>query len=140
MEFRKATEEDLQFVIEHGLYPPTGKEQSEPIDFIYTLDHGDYILGVGGFRMITDTTAWAWIDLSEYVGRHLVPTIRVIAEYMEVFCKNHHIRRLQAWVDKEFKEGLRTARHLGFEEEYMMKDFLGKGKDAIMFVKYYEGE
>jgi hypothetical protein len=140
MEFRQATEADLKAVVENSLYPSQGKESTEAIDFIYTLDHGDYILGVGGFRMITDATAWAWIELTMFVGRHLVPTVRVIAEYMEIFCKNHNIRRLQAWVAKGFEEGIRTTRHLGFEEECVMKDFLGKGKDAILFVKYFDGE
>lgn len=140
MEFRQATDEDLKYVSEHSLYPPTGKDQSDFCDYSYVLDHGKYILGAGGFQPITSTTAWAWIELTEYVGSHLVPTVRVINEYMEIFCKNHHIRRLQAWVAKDFPEGLRTARHFNFEEEYMMKDFLGKGKDAIMFVKYFDGD
>lgn len=140
MEFRQSTEDDLKFAAEHSLYEPSGKEKMDTVDFVYTLDHGDYILGIGGFRMITDTTAWAWIELTEFVGKHLVPTVRVVSEYMEIFCKNHGIRRLQAWVNKEFAEGIRTTRHFGFEEEYMMKDFLGKGKDAIMFVKYFDGE
>jgi hypothetical protein len=140
MEFRQSTEEDLKFVEKYSLYPSSGKVISDQIDFIYTLDHGDYILGVGGFRLITDSTAWAWIDLTEYVGSHLVMTLRVIKEYMEIFCRDHHIRRLQAWVERGFTEGLRTVRHAGFVEEYMMHDFLGKGRDAIMFVKYFDGE
>ncbi len=139
MEFRQATEADLKFVAENSLYPLTGKEKTET-DFVYALDHGDYVLGIGGFRMITPTTAWAWIELTDYVGSHLVPTYRVISEYMTIFCKTHRIHRLQAWVAKEFTEGLRVVRHLEFEEEYLMKGFLGKGKDAIMFVKYFDGE
>jgi hypothetical protein len=140
MEFREATEADLNFVNQHGLYPPTGKERMDRIDFIYTLDHGDYILGVGGFRIITDTTAWAWIELTEYVGAHLVPTVRVINEYMHDFCKRYNICRLQSWVAKDFAEGLRTVRHFNFEEEYTLKNFLGKGKDAILFVRFFDGE
>lgn len=138
MEFREATEADLAFVSQHSLYGSDGKEQPDRIDYVYTLDHGDYILGIGGFRMITDTTAWAWIELTHYIGSHLVPTIRVITEYLQIFCKTHRIRRLQAWVPKGFSEGMRTVRHLGFEEEYTLKDFLGKGRDAILFVKYFE--
>jgi hypothetical protein len=138
MEFRQATEADIKFAADHALFPKRDPDQENNADFVYTLDHGDYILAVGGFRMITETTAWAWIELTEYVGNHLIPTIRVISEYMEIFCKNHKIRRLQAWVDEDFSEGMRTAIHLGFESEYILKDFLGKDKNAIMFVKYYE--
>lgn len=140
MEFRKATEKDLEFVEQNSLYPTSEKDQTEAIDYIYTLDHGDYILAVGGFRMITDSTAWAWTELTKYVDGHVIPTYRVISEYMEIFCKNNNIIRLQAWVASDFVEGIRTAEHLGFMKEYLMEDFLGKDKDAILFVKYYNGE
>lgn len=138
MEFRIATQEDLDFVSEHKLYPnDDDKKGPERTDYVYTLDHGDYILGVGGFRLVTNTTAWAWFELTEYVGDHLVPTYRCIVEWMEIFCKNHGIIRLQAWVEKGFTQGMRTMRHCGFQEEYMLKDFLGQDRDAIMFAKYY---
>lgn len=137
MEFRQSTQSDFDFVTEHSLYKSGEKDVPSQVRYAYTLDHGDYILGIGGFEMITDTTAWAWLELTEYVGSHLIPTFRVVAEYIDIFCKNHKIRRLQAWVDKDFPEGIRTVRHLGFQEEYMLKDFLGKGKNAIMFVKYF---
>jgi hypothetical protein len=140
MEFRIATKADIDFVAENSLYGPIGKEQQEQIDFVYTLDHGDYILGVGGFRMVTDSTAWGWIELSGYIGNHLVPTIRVIQDYMKIFCSNHKIRRLQAWVASDFPEGIRTAKHLGFVEECTMIDFLGKGKNAILLVQYFNGD
>lgn len=139
MEFRQSTREDLEFAAEHSLYPDD-KDQPDQIDYAFTLDHGDYILGVGGFRMITNTTAWAWIELTEYMGPHLVATYRVISEYMDIFCREHKITRLQAWVRKGFTGGMRMVRHLGFDEEYMMKNFLGNGQDAIMFVRYYQGD
>lgn len=139
MEFRESTEADLEFAAEHSLYP-SDKDQPTRIDYAFTLDHGDFILAVGGFRMITETTAWGWIELTEFMGPHLVATYRVISEYMDIFCRDKKIRRLQAWVRKGFTEGMRTMRHLGFDEEYMMKDFLGEGQDAIMFVRYYQGE
>lgn len=140
MEFRLATESDLKFVKEHSLYPPTGKENSDCIDFVYTLEHGDYIIGVGGFRLITDSTAWAWIELTEFVGSHIIATYRVISEYMQRFAENHSICRMQAWVEKGFAEGHRTALHLGFTVENTLKDFLGKNRDAIMYVRYFNGE
>lgn len=137
MEFKEATEAELSFATNHSLHGTTDKGTPERIDYVYTLKHEENVLGVGGFRMITDTTAWAWIEPTEFIGGHLVPTYRVINEYMAIFCKNHGIRRLQAWVEKGFSEGMRTVRHCGFEEEYMMKDFLGKGRDAILFVRYF---
>lgn len=140
MEFREATEKDFEFAAQHSLHKTGGKDQPDRIDFGYTLDHGDYILAVGGFRLITDTTAWAWIELTEYVGSHLIPTCRVISEWAEIFCRDHNIRRLQAWVPKGFEEGMRMVRHFGFEAEFLMKDFLGKGQDAMMFVRFFDGE
>jgi hypothetical protein len=139
MDFRESTQADLDFAAEHSLYGGD-KDQPDRIDYAFTLDHGDYILAVGGFRMITNSTAWGWIELTEYMGPHLMATYRVISEYMDIFCENHKICRLQAWVRDGFKEGFRVMRHLGFEEEYMLHDFLGKGENAIMFVRYYGGD
>ena len=152
MDFRIMTAEDLAFVDAHLLYPDERKERKDDQDFNFALQHGDYVLGVGGFRMITDTTAWAWVQLTSYVGHHIIPTIRVITEYMDGyylkdgthkpgFCKKHGILRLQAFVRADFPEGHRLVEHLGyFREGPVMKDFCGKGIDAHLYVKHYDGE
>ena len=141
MDFRIMTADDLAFVDAHPLYPAERKERKDDQDFNFALQHGDYVLGVGGFRMITDTTAWAWVQLTSYVGHHIIPTIRVITEYADIFCKKHKILRLQAFVRADFPEGHRLVEHLGyFREGPVMKDFCGKGIDAHLYVKHYDGE
>ncbi len=137
MKFREMTFEDLAFVEEHSLYKENAdKEHPERIDFDFVLEHDNYILAAGGFRIINKTTAWAWIELTEYIKKeHLITTYRTIKEWHEIWCKIKKIYRLQAWVRSGFEEGKRLAEHLGFEKEFKMKDFLGPEKDAWMYVK-----
>lgn len=139
MEFREATTEDLKVCSEHSLHELDTKSTVSKEDFAFVLDHGDHILCAGGFQMITDVCAWAWIMPTKYVGSHWVPTIRVIKEWMEIWCKEHEIVRLQAWVKVGFDEGIRTAEHLGFIKEYKMNNFIADGVDAWLYVLHIHG-
>lgn len=135
------TEADLKFITENALYPFDPKnDKSDNACYEFVLDHGDYIIGGGGFRAITETTAEGWIALTTYVGDHVVPAYRVINEWLEIWCKNHNIHRVQAWVKAGFEEGKRTLRHLGFTEEFKMLDFLGPGKDAYLYYRIMENK
>jgi hypothetical protein len=152
MEFRIAKPEDFKFIDEHPLYPDqVDKKPLEKIDYDFVLDHGDYILGAGGFRLINDHTAWVWVMMTEYVGNHLVPSVRVIKEWMEGyydkeknwnpgFCVEHSVYRLQASVAVNFQQGNNIARMLGFEKESKMLNFFGKGKDAWLYVRFMEAK
>lgn len=135
MEFRKMTEQDWKIAEEHPLYPNGKKEVNDVQDFDFTFEHDGQVMCVGGFRMITETSAWGWIQLTEYSKEHLVPSIRVVKEWMEEWCKNHSIIRLQAWVATDFIEGMRTVEHFGFRRECLLNDFLGKDKPAVLYAK-----
>lgn len=134
MNFRETTQEDLEFVANHSVSRGILKRQPECIDYCYTLEHEGKPLGIGGFRLINLTTAWAWIDMTDRVGGHLIPAYRVLKEWIEIFIKEHRIKRLQAYVEMDFPEAIRMVQHLGFEKESIMKNFIGD-KDASMYVK-----
>lgn len=141
MEFRAMTEADLKIILEHSLYAQEPKNSmSDDAHAEFVLEHGDSILAAGGFRAITETTAEGWIMLTDYVGNHLIPVYKVISEWLEIWCKNHKIHRVQAWVKSGFEEGKRTVRHLGFTEEFKMLDFLGPGKDAYLYYRIMENK
>ncbi len=48
--------------------------------------------------------------------------------------KEKGIKRLQAYIDPDFEEAIRTAEHLGFVWESDMENF-DNGKKALMYKK-----
>ena len=135
MEFRPAVEPDLEFVEATLLHRTMQYKQPERIDYCYTLEHENEILGIGGFRFISETTAWVWILMSKYAKPHLKTCYRCIKGWMDIFCEDHKLRRLQAYVDVDFPEAIRLIEHLGFEREFRMKNFMPE-TDAYMYVKF----
>ena len=136
MNFRETTQEDLDFVADHSVSRGILKRQPERIDYCFTLEHEGKPLGIGAFRFINTTTAWCWCDLTDLAGKHIIEGYRVIKEWMDIFVKEHGIKRLQAYVEMDFPEAIRMVQHLGFEKESIMKNFIGD-KDASMYVKLF---
>lgn len=137
MNFRETTQADLDFVAEHSISRGVQKDQPQQTDYCYTLEHDGKVLIIGGFRLINSTTAWAWLDLTDASGGHIVTVYRVIREWADKFVKTHGIKRLQAYIECDFEEGKRLAQHSGFEKEFEkpMKNFVGN-KDAFMYVRF----
>jgi hypothetical protein len=149
MEFRTATDEDFEQAAKKGL---SGGKYLEPGEVTYhavALIEDEELVGIGGFQKITDTTAWAWVELTPQTFDNIYVFYRTVRDWIHGWkendgthhpgmCERHHIYRLQAWVDVENKKAERFCEHLGFSKEYRMKDFLGKGKDAFMYVQYME--
>ena len=134
MNFRETTQEDLDYIANHSVSRGIQKKCPEQIDYCYTLEHEGVVLGVGGFRLINKTTAWCWVDLTDESGKHIRTCYRVIKEWIDTFVKEHEIKRLQAYVELDFIEAIRMARHLGFEKESIMINFIGD-KDAYLFTR-----
>ena len=137
MNFRETTQEDLDFVANHSVSRGILKRQPECIDYCYTLEHEGKPLGIGGFRLINLTTAWAWLDMTDRAGGHLIPAYRVIKEWMDIFVKEHEIKRLQSYIAPDFPEAVRMAQHLGFHKESILENFMGDKKDASLYVKLF---
>ena len=134
MQFRETTQEDLDFVANHSVSRGIQKRCPEQIDYSFTFEHQGEVLGVGGFRFINTTTAWAWLDMTDLAGSHIISCYRGIKEWIDKFVKDHNIRRLQAYVEMDFVEAIRMVQHLGFKKESIMYNFMGD-KDAFMYVK-----
>ena len=134
MNFRETVQSDLDFMAENSVSRGIQKHCPEQIDYCYTLEHEGNVLGVGGFRIINPVTAWCWLDMTHLAGSHIIAGYRVIKEWMDIFAKEHKIKRFQAYVRPDFEEAIRMVQHLGFEYEFTMKDFMPEG-DAIMYKK-----
>lgn len=138
MEFRQLTQEDIDYVREHSISQPKLAATNEA-DNNFALVHEGITLGMGGIRMLTDTTAWAWVEMTEDAKKHLATGYRVIKDWMNKLCEIHKIKRLQAYVQADFPEGISMAKHLGFHVESMMGKFIGD-KHAYMFVRFFGDE
>lgn len=136
MEFRETTQKDLDFVANHSVSRGILKRQPECIDYCYTLEHKGKVLGIGGFRLINLTTAWCWTDLTYLAGEHIIVGYRILNEWIDIFVKEHGIKRLQAYVECNFKEAIRMVKHLGFHYESTMPNFVGN-QPAYMYVKLF---
>ena len=137
MEFRETTQEDLDFVADHSVSRGILKRQPERIDYCFTLEHEGKPLGIGAFRFINTTTAWCWCDLTDLAGKHIIEGYRVIKEWMDIFVKEHGIKRLQAYVEVNFKEAISMVTHLDFHYESTMPNFVGE-KPAYLYVRFFE--
>ena len=136
MNFRETTQEDLVFVSNHSVSRGILKRQPECIDYCFTLEHEGNPLGIGGFRFINTTTVWCWLDMTDLAGTHIIVAYRVIKEWMEIFVKEHGIKRLEAYVEIDFPEAIRMVKHLGFHQESIMRSFVDD-KDAFLFARIF---
>ncbi len=136
MKFRELKQEDIDAVKNDSISRGVLSKQPEIIDFSYALEHEGKILGIGGIRLINLTTAWCWIDLTHYAGKHITTVYRVIKEWTEILVKDKGIKRLQCYIETDFPEAIRIVEHLGFYQESVMRKFVGN-KPAFLYVKYF---
>ena len=139
MIFREAIESDYDYMVENSINNKTDRKLQPIIDYEYTLEHEGDILGVGGFRMVTEVTAWCWVNFSE-VGVHttmtnLKETYRASRDWINAWALSHDMKRIQAFVE-DSEEEIRLVRHLGFEQESIMKNFFGE-RDGLMYVRIF---
>ena len=125
MNFRETTTEDLVYVASHSVSRGIQKYCPEQIDYCFTLEHEGKPLAVGGFRLINLTTAWAWLDISDTAEGHIIPLYRATKEWIEIFAAEHGLKRLQAYVECDFEEAVSMVKHLGFNRESTMQNFIG---------------
>ena len=134
MRFRKAIKGDFEYMASHSINQAVDRKEMLCVDFLFTLEHEEKPLALGGFRMISTNTAWCWIDLSDEAGKHIIIVYRAIKEWIDSFVKEHEIGRLQAFVRTDSEEAERFVKHLGFEKESTMKGFYKDG-NAYMYVR-----
>lgn len=139
MQLLDTTRADELYLADHTVSRGCFKDAPEETDYRYTLWHDGEILGIGGVRMISPTTAWAWIDASDKAwmnNRDTAMALKIVREWMHKLVELHGIHRLQAYVEVDFEAAIRTVEHLGFKPESRMKEFVGD-KDAFLFVKVF---
>jgi hypothetical protein len=134
MKFRAATIEDVEYFKEHSINTKADRSDIHQLDYPYTAedDEGN-LLALGGFRMIIPSCAWVWVDLSDEGVKQIKDTYRIIKSLINGWTKFHGVKRIQAFI-RDDEKNKRLARHLGLEEESLMKNFYGN-EDAYMYAR-----
>ena len=132
MIFRETTQADVEYMAENSINKRDERKMMACVDYIFTLEDEGTPLLVGGFRLITPTTAWCWFDMSHEAGKHLIVVYRTIKEWLNTFADSHGIIRYQAFVRTDSPEAIRTVGHLGFTLEGHMEKFFGD-EDAFLY-------
>ena len=135
MKFREATIEDYESMVNLSINQRADRKMDLPLDSFYTLEHDGKILFVGGYRMIVPTTAWCWLDFTEYGVKRIKDSYRTINEFTEQWVKLNGVSRLQAFTHNGEKE-IRLVKHFKFKQECIMKNFYGD-EDAILFARVF---
>lgn len=136
MEFGELTQADIDAVKDNSISRGILHKQPETIDYNYALRHEGKVLAIGGIRLINETTAWGWLDVSKDAESHIITVYRVIKEWMEILVEQKSIKRLQAYVECDFPKAKRTIEHLGFVLESIMPRFVGE-KSAYLYVRHF---
>jgi hypothetical protein len=137
MIFRQMITEDLVYIQAHALNADDRKIMAENVEYNYALVDGDITFGIAGFKFINATTAFCWMVMGDKAKENIIECHRCMKTWIPEFCRDFKIRRLEAYVEVGFEEGIRLVEHLGFEEESRMRHFIGDAP-AIRFVRYFE--
>lgn len=132
MLFRESIPEDVLYMAEHSINQKCDRKQEETIDYTYTLESNGKPIAVGGFRMITSTTCWSWVDLAPEAIVNIRSVFRVLKEWADSFCKQHGIKRMQAFIRQDQPKNIRLVEHLGYTYESTMPYFFGD-ESALLF-------
>jgi hypothetical protein len=125
MNLRDMTDADIEFMKSHSISRGIFNKQPQEIAVSVCIEENGIPLAVGGIQMINCTTAWAWCDLSDESGKHIVIVYRIIRTWLEEMVEKMGIKRLQCYVERDFVEGHNMVRHLGFDFESTAENFVG---------------
>lgn len=140
MEFRKSTQEDLDYVRSNPFedavkyYPYL----VVPEDSCYTAVFEGNVVAVYGLERICEGVSWVWLIMTagcKKKGVFGIIAIHTIRDKLEELLRNNNIRRAQATVRPDFTEAIKMIEFLGFEKEGLMKQYYLDKTDAILYAR-----
>lgn len=103
----------------------------------YTLIIDDQVVGCAGVILLGWNRGEAWTLFSSLLYRYKLTVIKSIRTYLERIARAHKLKRIQAQVRSDFREGMRFMEFMGFESEGVLKAFGPRGEDIIMYARIY---
>lgn len=140
MIFRKATQEDLDFVRENPFegmlkdYPHLQIPDKNCITAIW----GEKIVGIGGLMIYWNGRGRLWLMMTadcKKDGLNGVIALSTIREKIEELIIGNNLWRVEATIECNFTQAIKMIEFLGFKRESKMKYFLPDKSDAYMYVR-----
>ncbi len=142
MEFRKATQEDLDYVRENPFegavkdYPYS----EVPDDNCFTAIFEGSIVAVYWLQALWEGVGWVGLIMTndcKKKGVFGIIAIHTIRDKLEELLKNNNIWRAQAAIRTGFTEAIKMIEFLGFKNETPdgMKDYFPDKSDAYLYSK-----
>jgi hypothetical protein len=125
MILRELKQSDIDYLKNHSISRTIFNKIPEETDIRVAIEENGITLAIGGIQMINSTTAWCWVDLSDEAGKHVIIVYRLIKTWLGEMVEKMGIKRLQCYVEQDFAEGHNMVKHLGFEFEHTMLNFVG---------------
>lgn len=140
MEYRKSTQEDLDYVRANP-YEGAIKDYpylSVPDENTITTIYEGHIVAVGGVQIKWPGRGLFWLILRDDAkkhGFHGVLALSAIREKVEYLIAENRLHRAEAAVKPDFEESVKMIRFLGFEYEGRMKKYYPDGSDGLLYAK-----
>lgn len=100
----------------------------------FTAIDGDEVIGCSGVAIAWQNRGIAWALLSRDAGKHF----GFIHRSVKGFLDSSNIRRIEAFVETDFTNGIRWMKMLGFVNETPetpMRCYTPSGKDCYLFAR-----
>jgi len=139
IKFRKATQEDLDYVRQN---PYESAIKNYPYmqisEHVYTAIFRKQIVAVGGLVIHWPGMAEVWLILTDDCrkdGLYGIIALNAIKDKMEELIKDNKIIRAQATTRTDFPEAIKMIEFFGFKRECLSKKYYPDGSDAYRYAR-----
>ena len=140
MEFRPATQEDLDYVRQN---PFEGAVKDYPYmqcpdENTYAVLYEGALVAVGGLYVKWQGVGVLWLMLTDECkkdGVHALRALEAIKEKTNYLIEANGLWRAEALVRVEFKKAIKMIQYLGFKRESEMEKCFPDKTDGFMYVK-----
>lgn len=113
---------------------PSGRVDLSPLvphGLVWTGEVDGEVMAIGGVEPIWENRAVAFMFISGNSGPHFRSVHKAVRDFLD----NTPFRRVEAYVDVGFKEGVRWMKMLGFELEGHMRAYGPDGRDMLLYAR-----
>lgn len=109
-----------------------------PVRPAYTARHNGTLLACAGVKCFWPGVGEAWAFISPEIVAYKRELLFYMRKYIQHIADTEKLWRIQAVVRKDFPQGLRLTRHLGFTMEGKLAQYGPDGTDCFMFSRIFE--
>lgn len=139
MEFRQATQEDLDFV-RHNPFEDAVKGYPYmqcPDDNTYTGIHNSVILGVFGVQVIWEGRGQFWLMMVDDFKEHIngMKALLIMKQKVNWLIEKNKLWRAEAIIRPDFPQAIKMIEFLGFKRESMLEKYMPDKTDGYLYVR-----